>query len=116
MKKKYWELNHPVLRLLQHLAFWVLSLVVFLNLFKTGIKPEQVDYVYTALFQLSLLPAVYINLELLLPKWGKRKKILLYIFSLVMIIILFSWINYKFFAEWSANLLPGYFFISVLHF
>jgi len=116
MKRKYWELNHPVLRILQHLAFWVLSFFVFLNLFKTGIKPEKVDYVYTALFQISLLPAVYINLELLLPKWGKKKNILLYIFSLVIIITLFSWINYKFFAEWSANLLPDYFFISYFTF
>ena len=116
MKKKYWELNHPVLRILQHLAFWVLSFLVFLNLFKTGIKPEKVDYVYTALFQLSLLPAVYINLELLLPKWGTRKKILLYIFSLVIMITFFSWINYKFFAEWSAKLLPDYFFISYFTF
>jgi len=116
MKRKYWELNHPILRILQHLAFWVLSFFVFLNLFKTGIKPEKVDYVYTALFQISLLPAVYINLELLLPKWGKRKNILLYIFSLVIIIILFSWINYKFFAEWSAKPLPEYFFISYFTF
>ena len=116
MKRKYWELNHPVLRILQHLAFWVLSFFVFLNLFKTGIKPEKVDYVYTALFQISLLPAVYINLKLLLPKWGKKKNILLYIFSLVIIIILFSWINYKFFAEWSDKLLPEYFFISYFTF
>ena len=81
MKKKYWELNHPVLRILQHLAFWVLSFFVFLNLFKTGIKPEKVDYVYTALFQISLLPAVYINIELLLPKMGNRKRdLVIYIF------------------------------------
>jgi sensor histidine kinase YesM len=116
MKRKYWELNHPLLRILQHLAFWVLSFILFLQLFKTGARPEKVDYVYTALFQLSLLPPVYINIELLLPKWGKRKKILLYVFSLAIIIILFSWINYKFFAEWSAKLLPNYFFISYFTF
>jgi sensor histidine kinase YesM len=116
MKRKYWELNHPLLRILQHLAFWVLSFILFLQLFKTGARPEKVDYVYTALFQFSLLPAVYLNLELLLPKWGKRKKILLYVFSLAIIIILFSWINYRFFAEWSAKLLPSYFFISYFTF
>jgi sensor histidine kinase YesM len=116
MKRKYWELNHPLLRILQHLAFWVLSFILFLQLFKTGARPEKVDYVYTALFQLSLLPPVYINIELLLPKWGKRKKILLYVFSLAIIIILFSWINYKFFAEWSVKLLPNYFFISYFTF
>ena len=116
MKRKYWELNHPLLRILQHLAFWVLSFILFLQLFKTGNKPENVDYVYTALFQLSLLPAVYINLELLLPKWGQRKRIFFYLLSLAVVIILFSWINYNFFAEWSTKLLPNYFFISYFTF
>ena len=116
MERKYWDLNHPLLRILQHLAFWVLSFILFLQLFKTGNKPEKVDYVYTALFQLSLLPAVYINLELLLPKWGKRKRILLYLVSLAIIVALFSWINYDFFAKWSVKLLPNYFFISYFTF
>ena len=116
MKKKYWELNHPLLRILQHLAFWALSFLVFLNLFKTGSKPEKVDYVYTLLFQLSLLPAVYLNLKLLLPKLGNRKTILLFIISLAAVIILFSWINYSFFNEWSAKVLPDYFFISYFTF
>ena len=116
MKKKYWELNHPLLRILQHLAFWVLSFILFLQLFKTGSQPEKVDYVYTALFQLSLAPAVYINLELLLPKLGKRKTFLLYAILLAIVITLFSWINYKFFADWSSKLLPDYFFISYFTF
>jgi len=116
MKKKYWELNHPVLRILQHLAFWVLSFFVFLYIFKTGVKPEKVDYVYTSLFQLSLIPAVYINLELLLPKLGNRKRILFYLLSLIALIILFAWINYNFFDNWSAKVFPDYFFISYFTF
>ena len=110
--RKYWELNHPLLRILQHLVFWVLSFILFLQLFKTGNKAEKVDYVYSALFQLSLLPAVYINLELLLPQLGKRKRIILYLPLLIAAIILFSWINYKFFASWSVHVFPDYFFIS----
>ena len=110
--RKYWELNHPLLRILQHLVFWVLSFILFLQLFKTGNKAEKVDYVYSALFQLSLLPAVYINLELLLPQLGKRKRIILYLPLLIAVIILFSWINYKFFASWSVHVFPDYFFIS----
>jgi hypothetical protein len=116
MKKRYWELNHPVLRILQHLAFWVLSFFVFLYIFKTGLKPEKVDYVYTILFQLSLMPAVYINIELLLPKLGNRKRILFYLFSLTVIIIFFAWINYNFFDNWSAKVFPDYFFISYFSF
>src|SRR4030095_1676049 len=116
MKKKYWELNHPILRIIQHLAFWVLSLILFLQLFKTGSQPEKIDYIYTVLFQLSLVPAVYINLEWLLPKFGKRKTILLYTIFLAIVLILFSWSNYKFFAEWSSKILPDYFFISYFTF
>ena len=116
MKRKYRELNHPVLRILQHLAFWVLSFFVFLYIFKTGVKPEKVDYVYTLLFQLTLIPAVYINIELLLPKLGNRKRILFYLLSLAVIIIFFSWINYNFFDEWSAKVFPNYFFISYFTF
>jgi sensor histidine kinase YesM len=116
VNKNYWELNHPILRIIQHLAFWVLSFFIFLNLFKTGAKPEKVDYVYTLLFQLSLLPAVYLNLKLLLPKLGNRKMILFYIISLAAVIILFSWINYSFFDNWSAKVLPDYFFISYFTF
>ncbi|HEY5773112.1 MAG TPA: histidine kinase, partial [Chitinophagaceae bacterium] len=112
MKKKYWELNHPILRIIQHLAFWVLSFFVFLYLFKTGAKPEKIDFVYTILFQLTLIPAVYLNIELLLPKLGHRKRILFYIISLLATIIFFSWINYNFFDRWSARVLPDYFFIS----
>jgi len=116
MKKKYWELNHPILRIIQHLGFWVLSFFIFLYIFKTGIKPEKIDHVYTLLFQLSLIPAVYLNIELLLPKLGNRKRILFYLFSLIAIIIFFSWINYNFFDKWSAKVFPDYFFISYFTF
>lgn len=110
--RKYRELNHPLPRVLQHLVFWVLSFILFLQLFKTGARAEKVDYIYTGLFQASLLPAVYLNLELLLPKWGKKKKVILYLFVLIIVVIFFSWLNYKFFAEWSSKVFPDYFFIS----
>jgi two-component system, LytTR family, sensor kinase len=112
MKRRYWDLNHPVLRVLQHLIFWVLSFFVFLYLTKTGAKAEKVDYVYTALFQASIIPAVYINLELLLVRLGKSHIRLIYILSVIALIALFAWINYSFFDQWSSKALPDYFFIS----
>ena len=112
MKKKYRELNHPVLRILQHLAFWVLSFFVFLQLTKTGTNAEKVDYLYTGLFQVSIMPAVYINLKLLLPRLEKFHRRLLYIPAVVLLIGLFAWINYSFFDQWSTRVLPDYFFIS----
>jgi sensor histidine kinase YesM len=112
MKKKYRELNHPSLRIIQHLAFWVLSFFVFLHLFKSGARAEKVDYIYTGLFQLTVLPAVYINLEILLPRPGNVRRWILYIPFILTLIAFFSWINYSFFDRWSVSVLPDYFFIS----
>jgi sensor histidine kinase YesM len=112
LRKNSWNLNHPVLRLLQHLFFWALSFLVFLQIVKSGPRPEKVDFVYTLLFQLSLAPAVYLNLKWLLPQLGNRKKILGYIILLMAAVFFFSRINYNFFEKWSAKLLPDYFFIS----
>jgi sensor histidine kinase YesM len=105
-------INHPFARILQHLVFWVLSFFVFVNLFKTGHQPEKVDYVYTLLFHLTLLPPVYLNLKWLLPAYAKRNTWLLYAVLLAVLILVFSWINYMFFQSWSSSLLPNYFFIS----
>lgn len=112
MSKPSADINHPLARILQHLVFWVLSFFVFLNLFKTGHQPEKIDYVYTLLFHLTLMPPVYLNIEWLLPALAKRNTWLLYAGSLIVLILTFSWINYMFFQSWSSSLLPNYFFIS----
>ena len=48
--------------------------------------------------------------------WETGKRILFYLFSLAVIIIFFSWINYNFFDKWSAKVFPDYFFISYFTF
>jgi sensor histidine kinase YesM len=111
IKRRTW-LQHPVSRLLQHLTFWVLSYFVFLHLFKTSQSPEKVDYIYTALFHITLLPAVYLNLEWLLPRFANTRHWLIYAAAVIAIIALFTWINYAFFQDWSKYILPDYFFIS----
>jgi sensor histidine kinase YesM len=112
MSKPSAIIQHPLASILQHLVFWVLSFFVFLNLFKTGHRPGKIDYVYTLLFHLSLLPPVYLNLKWLLPWLAKRNTWLLYAALLIVLILVFSWLNYMFFQSWSSVLLPGYFFIS----
>ncbi|HEX5653515.1 MAG TPA: histidine kinase [Chitinophagaceae bacterium] len=112
MKGVYRQLYHPLWRILQHLSFWVLSFFVFLHLFRTGPYPEKIDYIYTLLFHASIMPAVYLNLELLLPKLGNYRRGWLYILLVLVLIAGFAWINYSFFEQWSSSLLPDYFFIS----
>ncbi|MGZ5191540.1 MAG: histidine kinase, partial [Flavisolibacter sp.] len=112
---KLW-IDTPGLRILQHLFFWMLSFYIFLNLFKIGSTPEKIDYIYTLLFHVFILPPVYINLIFLIPwlrrtnSWGR------YFVLITAIVALFSWINYSFFSTWSNIILPDYFFISYLGF
>jgi sensor histidine kinase YesM len=113
--KRIW-LNNLWIRVLQHLVFWVLSYYVFLNVFKIGGKVEKIDYIYTALFHASILPAIYINLTFFLPRMKRAYRQWRYIPGFVVLIALFSWINYSFFGEWSNVVLPNYFFISYFTF
>lgn len=108
-------INNIWFRILQHLTFWVLSFYVFLNLFKIGNKPEWIDYVYTGLFHATILPAVYLNLIWLLPTLGSfnnKYRWYWHLLAVTVMIFLFAWINYSFFAKWSNAVLPNYFFIS----
>lgn len=112
MRQRTSFIDHPLSRILQHLAFWVLSFFVFLHVFKTGIRAEKIDYVYTLLFHATLLPPVYLNLKWLLPAFAKKSSWLLYAALVIALILLFTWINYQFFQNWSLFILPDYFFIS----
>jgi two-component system, LytTR family, sensor kinase len=106
------RINAKGFRIIQHILFWSLCFLAFLHLFKTGNRPEKIDYIYTGLFQLTVIPAVYINLEWLLPYFNRTKKLWLYVLGLAALLTIFPYINYKFFQDWSAWLLPDYFFIS----
>jgi sensor histidine kinase YesM len=60
----------------------------------------------------NLLSVVYLNLEWLLPRFGKKETALLYGVALILLIAIFSWINIRLFDDWSARLLPQFYFIS----
>ena len=113
--EKDW-INNTWLRLLQHILFWILSFYIFLYIFKVGSKPERIDYVYTGLFHISILPPVYINLLFLIPWLKKSKKWVIYSLFTISLIGLFAWLNLNFFSTWSNTVLPDYFFISYFSF
>jgi sensor histidine kinase YesM len=112
---KSW-INEPLLRIALHIFFWLISFYIFLYIFKIGNKPGKIDYVYTALFNAFIIPAVYINLILLLPQLRRSNFWIGYVLLNIFSIILFSWLNLKFFSSWSNRLLPEYFFISYFNF
>jgi sensor histidine kinase YesM len=115
-KKPKHLIDNPALRILQHLLFWVTSFFIFLYIFKIGTRPVKIDYVYTALFQLTLLPPVYINLEILIPWLRRTNSWKVYGILFIILVAGFSWINMQYFADWSNIFLPDYFFISYFSF
>lgn len=111
MEKQQW-FQRPLPRLAQHLAFWVLSYFVFLQLFKAGVTPEKIDYIYTTLFHATLLPPVYINLLFLFPRLANARRWPVYLLAVIVLITAFTWLNEIFFQDWSKYIFPDYFFIS----
>nr|WP_295869852.1 histidine kinase [uncultured Chitinophaga sp.] len=106
------RLYSTIARVAQHVLFWSVITVIFLYTFKQGPEPERSDYLYTVLFQLTLVPVVYINLYLLLPRLLKAGKWTRYVLFTALVVLAGSWLNFKFFQEWSAYVFPDYFFIS----
>ena len=103
-------------RILQHILFWCFSFIVLLGLFTGSAKAEQIDYLYTFLFHLTLLPPVYLNLIVLIPEFLSNKRYLYYIFSLLLLVPLAAEINIMLFDRWIDVILPGYYFISYYSF
>jgi sensor histidine kinase YesM len=103
-------------RILYHLSFWLIAFVVLIQLFKVSATVDKIDYIYTSIFQFTLMIAVYINLLFLIPKYLSSKKILSYILYLVVVMFSCSFFNVILFEKLIDYILPGYYFISYYSF
>jgi len=104
--------NKKGIHIAQHALFVLLSFFILLNIFKISSPPARVDYVYTALFLVTILPVVYLHLYWLLPKLSRKNLLVIYVFPLLLVTAFFIWFNIQLFDNWSAKLFPGFFFIS----
>jgi sensor histidine kinase YesM len=100
------------MHIVQHILFALLSFFILLNIFKISSPPARVDYVYTALFLATILPAIYLHLYWLLPNLGRKNSLIYYVIPLLLVTAFFIWINTQLFDHWSVKLFPGFFFIS----
>ncbi len=109
-------------RWVQHPAFWMLSFLIFLRLF--GYKNEhglsslldlyqpETDLIYTFLFHLSIGWVVYVNLDLLLPRFFQKGKYLLYLLAVLALLASGIALNLFTFNTLTDWIFPGYYFIS----
>lgn len=99
-------------RVLQHILFWSLSFYILVRFFSYEATISRADLVYTLLFHISLLAAVYINLLWLIPIFLKQGKYLLYIIFFILTLLIGIWFNQFTFIYLTDRVFPGYYFIS----
>jgi LytS/YehU family sensor histidine kinase len=82
------------------------------NFFSTSNKVEKIDYIYTAIFHVSLVTTVYINIWILIPRVLQQGRYLIYLICLVAVIYAGAQFNQVTFNHLVDLVLPGYYFIS----
>ncbi|OQX72754.1 MAG: hypothetical protein B6D64_14770, partial [Bacteroidetes bacterium 4484_276] len=71
----------------EHLGFWVFSFFILLLIFKQPGSITTIDLIYTLIFFMSIVPMVYVNLAIAIPRFLQRKKNLLFVlFSVILIV------------------------------
>ncbi|HAA10438.1 MAG TPA: hypothetical protein DCE41_01595 [Cytophagales bacterium] len=66
---------------IRHSLFWAVSVYTLGHLFAASAETAFLDYLYSAMVHVALVPLVYTNLRLLIPFLFSREKYALYLFS-----------------------------------
>lgn len=103
-------------RLVQHSLFWVLSFYVLLRIFAYNSVLTKTNIIYTVAFHSTLFLLVYVNLYVLIPKYLRKNKYLLYLILSVLWILSITVLNIWTFDYFIDYILPGYYFISYFEF
>jgi len=90
----------------------MISFEVLQRIFVGKNEIESIDLIYTALFQITLIPFVYVTILWLKPKFLTKGRWGYYLILIIIIILLGAEFNLLFFNKGTDILLPGYYFIS----
>jgi sensor histidine kinase YesM len=113
---RYFFKKQAINRMILHILFWLLSFFIFSYIFKISDEVSRIDYIFSGLFHVSLIIAVYINLALLMPLLFNKKRYIVYSFALATAILLSILLNLFTFNRLADIFLPGYYFVSHFEF
>ncbi len=100
----------------EHLGFWVFSFFILLLIFKQPGSITTIDLIYTLIFFMSIVPMVYVNLAIAIPRFLQRKKNLLFVLFSVILIVGAAAFNNFLFNRLADFLFPGYYFVAYFSF
>lgn len=95
-----------------HILFWALSYYFLMHHFSISGDRSMVDYIFTTLFHISLVSAVYINLYYLIPRFLNKQNAWKYVTGLILLYGIFYGIHVFTFDILSDLAFPGYYFIA----
>ena len=95
-------------------VLWSLALIILLFIFSKGKSPITVDYIYTLTFLSALAVPVLINFYILIPRFLKQEKYVLYIVSFTINLFVFAILSGWLLQPILDSLFSNYFFISYL--
>lgn len=97
------------------IAFWIVSYFILLNIFSTSSEWMPIDYVYTAIFMVTLMMAVASS-EFYRRKLLSKRSYKLWAVNIYGVIMIFAFLNEILFDKLIDYILPGYYFISYYSF
>ena len=100
----------------EHLGFWVFSFSILLLIFKQPGSITTIDLIYTLIFFMSIVPMVYVNLAIAIPRFLHRKKNHLFVLFSVILIVGAATFNNFLFNRLADFLFPGYYFVAYFSF
>jgi hypothetical protein len=103
-------------RWLQHFLFWSLALYMLLRDFQASSELAPTDYIYTAVFSIFLIAAVYVNLLVLVPRFFQQGRYGVYAAFAVLSLAAFTWVQILLFDHIIEWVFPGYYLISYFDF
>jgi len=101
-------------RMLQHILFWSISLYLLLLNFQASSTLATTDIIYTGIFSVFLIAAVYINISVLIPKLFQNERYLIYLITLLLTISIIVFTQIFLFDNIVEILFPGYYLISYI--
>jgi sensor histidine kinase YesM len=99
-------------RILQHILFWCVSFYYLIHSFSITNNITTIDFIYTAVFHITIVLAVYVNLYVLIPRLLGRKKYLFYALCVLALLAITAQGNIFIFSYAIDFFLPDYFFVS----
>ena len=99
-------------RIIQHILFWSVSYYYLIHFFSITNNIETIDYIYTGVFHITIVLAVYSNLYLLIPRLLGPGRYLLYVPGVLALLAVTALLNIFIYSHAIDFFLPDYFFVS----